>query len=188
MAATNQVAGVVLAVLVGSGHAAGASGVEQLDLPACIERARVAAPEITTAKARLAVREGELQRAKAGRFVPEAGVTGTLFPVRGAEGKVDSDQPSEHVRRTGEVGYGTRVQLGFMQPIWTAGKITAGINAATAGVAAQVAAQERTTAEDAGQRPKPTARAVGCWQCAHRRRRRSRRRCSSGPRWVSATR
>ena len=147
MAATTQVAGVVLAVLIGSRHAAGASGVEQLDLPACIERARVAAPEITTAKARLAVREGELQRAKAGRFVPEAGVTSTLFPVRGAEGKVDSDQPSEHVRRTGEVGYGTRVLLGFTQPIWTAGKITAGINAATAGVAAQVAAQERTTAE-----------------------------------------
>src|SRR5262249_9831208 len=53
----------------------------------------------------------------------------------------------EPVRATNDLGYATKVQLGFVQPLWTAGRITAGINAATAGVEAQLAASNRTTAE-----------------------------------------
>lgn len=120
---------------------------ERLDLPACVERALAAAPQIATAHARTAVREGELRKAKAARFVPEAGFTSSLSPSLGAEGKLDSPLPSEHVVETNDLGYATRLQLGFVQPLWTAGKITAGINAATAGVAASLAAEDRTVAE-----------------------------------------
>ena len=65
----------------------------------------------------------------------------------GAEGKLGSTLPSEQVVRTNDLGYATRFQLGFVQPLWTAGKITAGIRAATAGVTAELAATDRTTAE-----------------------------------------
>jgi outer membrane protein TolC len=149
MTPTVRMAAVVVPMLAGVGHAEDAAQVERLDLPACIERALAAAPEIATAHARLAVREGELQRAKAARFVPEAGFTSTLAPVLGAEGKLDSDATggNEPVVKTDDLGPSTRVQLGFFQPLWTAGKITAGINAATAGVAAQLASSDRTTAE-----------------------------------------
>jgi outer membrane protein TolC len=147
MTATIRMVAVALVVLAGTGWATEGGTVERLDLPACVARARDSAPDVATARARLAVREGELQKAKAARFVPEVGTTSSLFPVRGAEGKLDSDLPSEHVRHTGELGPGTRVQLGFVQPIWTAGKITAAINAATAGVAAAIAAADATMAD-----------------------------------------
>jgi len=119
----------------------------RLDLPTCVKRAIAAAPQIETARARVAVREGELQKAKAARFIPEVGVTSSISPARGAQGKLDSSLPSEHVTETNDIGYASRVQLGFVQPLWTAGKITAGIQAATAGVEAQLAASARTTAE-----------------------------------------
>ena len=153
-AGTIRMAAVVVAGLASAGRAADVLKVERLDLPTCIARAVVAAPDIATAHARLAVREGELERAKAARFVPRAGFTSSLSPVLGAEGKLDSDATlpkgelaSEHVERTNDLGYATKVQLGFVQPLWTAGKITAAINAATAGVAAQLAASNQTAAE-----------------------------------------
>jgi outer membrane protein TolC len=142
-----RTAAVLLAVPAGVVWAGEAANVERFDLPACVERALAAAPDIATAHARLAVRESELQRAKAARFVPEAGVTGSLAPVLGAEGKLGGTLPDEHVVKTDDLGPSTRVQLGFVQPLWTAGKITAGINAATAGVAAQAASSNRTTSE-----------------------------------------
>ena len=71
-----------------SGAERTAAEVERLDLRTCIERAIVAAPDIATAQARLATREGELDQAKSARFLPEAGLTTSLFPVFGAEGKL----------------------------------------------------------------------------------------------------
>jgi outer membrane protein len=120
---------------------------ERLDLRECVERALVAAPAIATEQARMAIREGELLKAQRARFLPEVGFMSSLAPVLGAEGKLDSDLPSETVVDTDDLGPSTRLELGFIQPIWTAGKITAGINAATAGVAAQVAASDRTAAQ-----------------------------------------
>lgn len=130
-----------------TGRADEAARVERLDLPACVERALQAAPEIATAKAQVAVRETELARAKAARFVPEAGVKTSLAPSLGAEGKLGSTDPSEHVVKTNDLGTVTRVELGFVQPLWTAGKITAGIAAATAGVEAAMAASTGRSAE-----------------------------------------
>ncbi len=140
--------GLVL-VVVGAPLASAQEGgaLERLDMRACIERAVAAAPQIASARARLAVREGELRRARAARILPEVGVTGLVAPARGAEGKLDSPLPEERVVETDDLGPATRVQLGFVQPLWTAGKLTAAINAATAGVEAQQAANERTTAE-----------------------------------------
>jgi outer membrane protein TolC len=138
----------VLGLLTGGGAwAAEGTKPELLDLRACIDRAVVAAPEIATAKAQLGVREGELHKAKASRFVPEAGMSNLLSPARDASGKLGSELPSEHVVKEDTYGPFYRLQIGFVQPLWTAGKITAGINAATAGVLAEQAARSRTTAE-----------------------------------------
>jgi outer membrane protein TolC len=137
----------MVALLSGLARAETAPSVERLDLPACIARAVAAAPEIATARARVEERERDRQRAKAARFLPEAGITSTLAPIAGAEGKLDSTLPEEQVRKTHDLGPATTVRLGFVQPLWTAGKITAGINAAAAGVEAGLAASARTTAE-----------------------------------------
>ncbi len=141
-----SLAAVLAARLAGVGHADDAARVERLDLPTCVERALAAAPDVATARARVAVSERELERARAARFLPEAGVTSTLSPVRGARGKLGGTLPSEHVIETDDLGPFSRVQLGFVQPLWTAGRITAAIDAATAGVAARLAASERTIA------------------------------------------
>lgn len=137
----------LVAVALGVTRAAPAAPLERLDLRACIERAVAAAPQMATARARLAVRESELRRARAARVLPEVGVTAGLSPARGAEGKLDSVLPAERVVETDDLGPSTRVQLGFVQPLWTAGKLTAAINAATAAVEAQAAAATRTAAE-----------------------------------------
>lgn len=134
----------LMAALVG---AAGAAEMERLDLRQCVERALAAAPDIATAAARLQVSEGQLRKAKAARYLPEAGVVTSLAPALGAEGKLDSDLPSEAVVETDDLGPFTRVQLGFVQPLWTAGKITAGIDAAVAGVSASLAASDATAAD-----------------------------------------
>lgn len=147
MARTTMMAAILLGIVAGTVRAGDAPRVERLDLPACVKRALEAAPQIATERAKVAVREGQLQKAKAARFVPEVGFQSSLSPARGAEGKLDSPLPSEHVVETNDLGYASRVQLGFVQPLWTAGKITAGINAATAGVEAQLAASARTSAE-----------------------------------------
>ncbi len=140
-------AAVAIALLVGVASAEHPGRIERLGVEECVARALTAAPDLATAHAQLAVREGELEKAKRARFLPEVGFSTSLAPVLGAQGKLDSDLPSEHVVDTDDLGPSTRVELGFVQPIWTAGRITAAINAATAGVAAQAAASDRTAAE-----------------------------------------
>ncbi len=137
----------LVGALAGLARATEATQVERLDLPTCISRAVTAAPQIATAQARVGIREGELRKAKAARFLPEVGFTSSLAPALGAEGKLGSTLPSEQVVKTDDLGYATELRLGFVQPLWTAGKITAAIQAATAGVEASLAASDRTTAE-----------------------------------------
>src|SRR5262245_56930469 len=127
--------------------AAEGPAVERLDLRTCIEKAVVAAPDVATAQAKVGVSEGQLRKAKASRFIPEAEMTNLLSPARDATGKLGSDLPSEQVHKEDTYGPFWRLQVGFVQPLWTWGKITSGINAATDGVVAEEAARRGTTAE-----------------------------------------
>jgi len=142
---------ILVAALAGAVHASPATQGERLDLDACVQRALAAAPDLATARARGVVREEQLRKARAARILPEVGVLSTLAPSRGAEGKLGGTLPSEVVYNTNDIGPWTTVQLGFVQPIWTAGKISAGIEAAAAGVEAQLAATDATAADVAEQ-------------------------------------
>jgi outer membrane protein TolC len=131
----------------------------RLTLPDCVGRALAAAPDIAAARARLDVRRAKLDHARAARYLPEAGLLNSFGFVPSAKGKLDgcrgntcdaAGRENEWVsgsKNLGDIGPFNKVEIGFVQPIWTAGKLTAGINAATAGVEAQMAASEGKSAE-----------------------------------------
>lgn len=155
----------VAAVLVWAGPALAAevgtepAGVERLDLAACIERALVAAPDLATARAAVDVREAKLARARRSKYLPEAGLLSTTGAAPRARGRIDADSScrgnpqclaENRVRdttSTRQYGPFSRVEVGFVQPLWTWGKITAGIEAATAAVEQEVAASAEKRAE-----------------------------------------
>src|SRR5262245_34010375 len=155
-----------LGVLLGGvAQAEEASKGTRLSLVECIGHALAAAPDIAAARARLGIREAKLQHARASRYFPQAGVIDTFGFVPGAKGKLagcrgptacpDPNHPGQFLpdetvtgsKNLGDVGPFNKVEIGFMQPLWTAGKITAGIEAATAGVEEQMAASEGKSAE-----------------------------------------
>src|SRR5262249_47146808 len=96
---------------------------------------------------------------------PQAGVIDTFGFVPGAKGKLagcrgptacpDPNHPGQFLpdetvtgsKNLGDVGPFNKVEIGFIQPLWTPGKIIAGIEGATAGVEEQMAASEGKSAE-----------------------------------------
>jgi len=136
----------VALVLAGCLHEAAGAGPEtgeRLSLDTCITRAVQAAPELAEARAEVEIRRSRLVEAKASRYLPDAEAVSTTGFAPRARGNVVSSPDSVTTR---EFGPFTRVDLEVHQPLYTWGKIAAGIAAATQAVEQQTAAAEgRTT-------------------------------------------
>lgn len=131
------------ALAAGSAPSARAAGgqarVERFDLPRCVRMALDQAPEIDVARSEVVVRRAKLREAEAARILPEAEASEFVGPARRARGNVIYSPDSVTTRALGPF---TRVEVSLVQPLFTWGKITAGIEAATHAVEAQVAASQ----------------------------------------------
>jgi outer membrane protein TolC len=117
---------------------------ERVDLKQCIERAVAAAPDLAVSRWDVSAREAKLKEAQVSRFFPEANVLSLTGAAPRARGTVLN--PLDTVS-TDALGPFTRVEINIVQPIFTGGKITAGIAAATHAVQEEIAASEGKTAE-----------------------------------------
>jgi len=105
-----------------------------LDLPACIRTALQAAPEIGEAQADLAMTSSKLEEAKSYRY-PQIELKALLGPAPGAKKEdlfpqVNTDS-SFKLRET---TWFTSTDLLVIQPLWTFGKISENMKAATHGM------------------------------------------------------
>ncbi|MFM8410984.1 MAG: TolC family protein [Alphaproteobacteria bacterium] len=130
------------------GRRTGRGGVERIGLGECVRRALDRAPEIEVARGQVAVSQAKLAEVEAKRFLPEAEAVDLFGLARRAEGTVLD--PKDTVN-THAFGIFTKVEVNMIQPIFTWGKITAGIEAATHAVEAQLAASRGVAAEVAEQ-------------------------------------
>ena len=112
---------------------------EALDLDQFIERAIEAAPELDVARWAVASQEADLQNAKASSFLPEFTATNTFGFARRARGNVLESPDTVDTRAFGPFN---RVEIQLVQPLFTWGKITAGIEAATHAVGVKIAEQD----------------------------------------------
>lgn len=111
--------------------------VERLDLGQCIRRALDRAPEIEVARTEVVVSQSKLAEAKASRIMPDATAIDYFGLARRARGTVLNPKDTVDVNAYGAFN---RVEINVIQPLYTWGKITAGIDAATHAVEAQLAA------------------------------------------------
>jgi outer membrane protein TolC len=109
-----------------------------LSLAEFIRHALVAAPEVEVADWEVAAERGKLTEAKRARFLPEAEVLNQTGIVQRARGTVL--EPLDSIS-TDAYGPFTKVDVFLVQPLFTGGKITAGIEAATHAVESQLAAR-----------------------------------------------
>lgn len=126
----------------------GRSGAERIGLGECVRRAIERAPEIAVARGQVAVSQARLAEVEAKRFLPEAEAVDFFGLARRAEGTVLEPRDTVDTRAYGVF---TKVEVNMVQPIFTWGKITAGIEAATHAVEAQLAASRGVAAEVAEQ-------------------------------------
>ena len=109
----------------------------KLTLVECIKRAVENHPSVQEVKWEVALRESDLQQAKAGAY-PTGEFTSIFGAVNDAKGSLAGNRPI----RTGgidELGPFFRLEGQFVYPLFTWGKITNGITAATKGVEQEIA-------------------------------------------------
>jgi len=112
----------------------------KLTLSECIKRARENHPSVQEVKWEVAIRESDLQQAKAGAY-PTGEFTSIFGAVNDVKGSLAGNRPI----RTGgisDLGPFVRIEGQFVYPLYTWGKITNGITAAGKGVE-----QERANVE-----------------------------------------
>jgi outer membrane protein len=119
-------------------------GPAKLDLDEFVRRALEAAPEVAVARWDVAARQAKLQEAKASRFVPEFEALNLIGLAPRYRGTVLN--PKDTVD-TSAYGPFTSVEVNVIQPLFTWGKLTAGINAAMHAVESEVAASEGVAAD-----------------------------------------
>jgi outer membrane protein TolC len=124
-------------VAVGRSGGGEESAIERLTLSQCIARALQYAPELAVARSEVAIGEARLAEAEASRFLPEAQALNFFGLARRARGTVLDPKDTVDVDAYGVFN---RVEVSLVQPLFTWGKITAGIEAATHGVEVQMAA------------------------------------------------
>jgi outer membrane protein TolC len=117
---------------------------EKLGLDEFVRRALEAAPDLAVARWDVATRQAKLREAKASRFLPqfEAFSLVGLAPV--FRGTVLEPRDTVDTDRFGPF---TSVDVTLIQPLFTWGKLTAGIAAATHAVEQEVAASEGKAAD-----------------------------------------
>lgn len=118
--------------------------VEKLDLDELVRRAIEAAPEVAVARWDVAARQAKLREAKASRFLPQFEALNLIGLAPRYTGTVLD--PTSNVD-TNKYGPFTSVEVNIIQPLFTWGKLTAGIDAATHAVEQEVAASEGVAAD-----------------------------------------
>ena len=126
----------------------GRAPLERLGLGECVRRALAFAPEVEVARSRVAVSQAKLHQAEVSRFLPEAEAVDYFGLARRAEGTVLDPKDTVDTHAYGPFN---KVEVNLVQPLFTWGKITAGIEAATHAVEAQIAAGQGVAAEVAQQ-------------------------------------
>ena len=114
---------------------------EKRNLPTWIHDALAAAPKMDVARSEVALSERGLGTAQASRFLPEFHALSLNGIAKRARGTVNDPLDSTSVDAYGPF---TQVEVQFVQPLFTWGKITSNIEAAANGVEARMAAGERT--------------------------------------------
>lgn len=117
---------------------------EKLALDEFVRRALEAAPELAVARWDVAARQAKLREAKASRFVPQFEALNLLGLAPVYRGTVLEPRDTVDTSRYGPF---TSVDVNLIQPIFTWGKLTAGIAAATHAVEQEVAASEGKAAD-----------------------------------------
>lgn len=112
-----------------------ASAAQRLTLEQCLERALTASPDITEAQAGIRIAESQLAQAKAGRL-PQATFTSINGVINGAKGDAVTG------RTNNDLGPFSRGELEVVQPLYTFGRLSAEILAASHGVEAKRAATQ----------------------------------------------
>ncbi|GIW40171.1 MAG: RND transporter [Candidatus Binatia bacterium] len=107
-------------------------GVPRLTLRECLERARSYHPDLAPLRWDVEAARARLREAEAGRY-PTASVTSITGVVPSVRGQVH-EPPIDTVSKKGDLGPFTRVELEFVQPLFTWGKIRAGREAARHGL------------------------------------------------------
>lgn len=125
--------GVVL--LASSGVTSTASPAQRLTLEQCLERARTTSPDVTTAQATIRLAESQLAQAKAGRL-PQATLTSINGVVNGARGDAVTGRSNDNL------GPFSRGDLEVVQPLYTFGRLSNEILAASHNVEARRAATQ----------------------------------------------
>lgn len=115
--------------------------IEKRNLPTWIHGALAAAPKMDVARSEVAISERDLGTAQAARFLPEFNALSVNGFAQRARGTVNDPLDSTSVRAFGPF---TQVEVQFVQPLFTWGKISSSIEAAANAVEARMAAGERT--------------------------------------------
>lgn len=115
--------------------------IEKRNLPTWIHGALAAAPKMDVARSEVAISERDLGTAQAARFLPEFNALSVNGFAQRARGTVNDPLDSTSVRAYGPF---TQVEVQFVQPLFTWGKISSSIEAAANAVEARMAAGERT--------------------------------------------
>jgi outer membrane protein TolC len=117
---------------------------EKLDLDEFVRRALEAAPDLAVARWDVATRQAKLREAKASRFLPQFEALNLVGLAPVYRGTVLEPRDTVDTDRFGPF---TSVDVTLIQPLFTWGKLTAGIAAATHAVEQEVAASEGKAAD-----------------------------------------
>jgi len=118
------------------GYAPLAFANQRLTLAQCLERALTTSPDIAEAQASIRLAESQLAQAKAGRL-PQATFTSLNGIVNGATGNAVTGRTDNS-----DLGPFTRGELEIVQPLYTFGRLSSEILAASHGVEARRAATQ----------------------------------------------
>ncbi len=117
---------------------------QKLALDEFVQRALQAAPELEVARWDVAARQAKLDEARASRFLPQFEALNLLGLAPVYKGTVLDPKSTVD---TSSYGPFTSVEVSLVQPLYTFGKLTAGVNAATHAVEQEVAASEGVAAD-----------------------------------------
>src|SRR6266446_3596167 len=132
--------GVLIGILLlGAMAAMAAAPGQRLTLEQCLERALTYSPDVNEVQTEIRIAESQLAQAKAGRL-PQANFTGINGVVNGAKGNAVTGSTTSHY------GPFSKGELEIIQPLYTFGRLSSEILAASRGVDVKRAATQNARA------------------------------------------
>ena len=122
----------------GTLEATAAAPGQRLSLEQCLERALTYSPDVNESQTEIRIAESQLAQAKAGRL-PQATFTSINGIVNGAKGNAVTGRTDNS-----DLGPFSRGELEIVQPLYTFGRLSSEILAASRGVDAKRAATQST--------------------------------------------